>query len=146
MTKELKDIKNLESKLTEAITSYVLYESGDTKYIKDHKDSVVKDNLSYGEWVATYDTFPTVKVDGLENILPIKADTVHLFVNNESNYSFDWHKDDVNVFLYVVKGKKTVYIESEVYEVTEGHGIDIPKGNLHKVYSETGTWALSIQI
>ena len=146
MIKELKRIDNLETILNDAVTSYVLYESGASKFIENHKDSIAKDSLSYSEWIIMYESFPTVKVDGLEKILPIHSDTVHLFINNKPTYSFDWHTDDVDVFLYVVKGKKTVYIETEVHEVIEGNGIKIPKGHLHKVYSEKDTWALSIQI
>ena len=146
MIEQIQNIKDIQSILAEAITDYNVYESGDSKFIKDYKDYAVKDAVSYGQWVANYRSFPVVKINGLEKLLPIDSETIHLFVNNESNYSFDWHKDDVDVFLYVVKGKKTVYVEAEVYEVTEGNGIEIPKGHLHKVYSDADTWALSIQV
>jgi len=146
MIENLKNIHNLQSILEDAITSYDRYETGDTKFIQDHIDSIVKDSITYSNWVAEYQQYPVVKVDGIENYLSIPSSTIHLFVHNETNYSFDWHKDDVNVCLYVVKGKKTVHLESKVVELLEGDSLEIPKGHMHKVYSDKGTWALSIQI
>jgi mannose-6-phosphate isomerase-like protein (cupin superfamily) len=143
---QIQNIKDIQYILTEAITDYNAYESGDVKFIKDYKDYAVKDAVSYGQWVANYRSFPVIKINGLENLLSIDSETVHLFVNNESNYSFDWHKDDVDVFLYVVKGKKKVHIEQDTVELSEGEGVHIPKGSMHKVYSDADTWALSIQL
>ena len=142
----LKSISNLQSILEEAITSYDRYEAGDTKFIQDYKDSTVKDNITYGNWIVQHQEYPVVKVDGIEHHLSIPSSTIHLFVHNSTDYSFDWHKDDVDVFLYVVKGKKTVHLESKVVELLEGDSLEIPKGYMHKVYSDKGTWALSIQI
>ncbi len=146
MIENLKNIYNLQSILEDAITSYDRYETGDTKFIQDHIDSIVKDSITYSNWVAEYQQYPVVKVDGIENYLTMPCSTIHLFLNNEANYSFDWHKDDVNVFLYVVKGKKQVYIEQDMIELSEGEGVHIPKGSMHKVYSDADTWALSIQV
>ena len=145
MIEQIKNIDNIHEILKDAVVSYDHYENGNTKYIQDHIDSIVKDVMSYAQWVTLYHSMPVVKIDGLEEQLPIKSDTIHLFLNNDADYSFDWHKDDVDVFLYVVKGKKKVHIEQEVIEITEGKGVHIPKGSMHKVYSDADTWALSIQ-
>lgn len=145
MIDSIKNIDNIKEILEEAVVNYEHYENGNTKYIKDHKDSIVKDTMSYAQWVTMHHMMPVVKIDGLESHLPIKSDTIHLFLNNEADYSFDWHKDDVDVFLYVVKGKKKVHLEQDIIELSEGEGVHIPKGSMHKVYSDADTWALSIQ-
>ena len=146
MIEQIKNISDIEEILKDAVVSYDHYETGNAKYIQEHKDSIVKDVMSYAQWVTMYHSMSVIKIDGLEQQLPINADTIHLFVNNEANYSFDWHKDEVDVFLYVVKGKKKVHTEHDIIELSKGEGVHIPKGSMHKVYSDADTWALSIQV
>jgi mannose-6-phosphate isomerase-like protein (cupin superfamily) len=140
------------AELMNEVVSYERYENNELFYIdKDGKDFSVKDTLSFSEWLIKKDNFPTIKVEGIEtnafitsNFPRIDFNTVHLFVQNKKGYSFGWHKDDTNVYLYVVKGRKKVFIDDEQHWVGFGDGIHILKGNKHKVESDNDTWALSL--
>jgi mannose-6-phosphate isomerase-like protein (cupin superfamily) len=100
--------------------------------------------MSYSEWIASHHIYPIIKVEGLESNLNIKADTIHLFYNQKSRYSFNWHTDLVNVRLHVVKGRKVLKVKDKTHTLYPGQTAFIPKGHLHRAYSDSGTWALSI--
>ena len=111
----------------------------------------VNDKLTYGKWLQLVQTYPSVKVEGLENnkkLVKYFGNTnikdIHLFYNPKTSYSFNWHYDCEDVFLYVVKGFKIVKIKNKIHRLYAGQGVKIPKGHLHKVLSKKGTWALSI--
>ena len=115
------------------------------------RDHFAKDLVTFGEWIKTWQNYPNIKVEGLDDNnyhKLIKFDkeinSNHLFVNNKGGFSFNKHKDDTNVYLYVEKGKKYVHMNDDMYTVSTGEGIHIPKGTYHKVDSEPDTWALSI--
>jgi mannose-6-phosphate isomerase-like protein (cupin superfamily) len=125
-----------------AVLGYQTYKKSDT---------LVKDVMSYAEWISTYGTFPTVKVEGLESnpgllkkFKQVKVKNIHLFVNQKTGFSFKWHRDNVNVILYVVSGKKIVYLRNSCTTLVAGQSILIPKRHLHKVFSTGGTVALSV--
>ena len=99
--------------------------------------------MSYAEWVATHQQYPIIKVEGLESVIPV-SDTVHLFYNQRSQYSFNWHTDSVNVYLHVVKGKKILQVQNRTYRLFPGQGTRIFKGQVHRAFSSNGTWALSL--
>lgn len=101
--------------------------------------------MSYSEWISTYQQYPIIKVEGLETVI-LSAGTVHLFYNQRSQYSFNWHKDSVDVYLQVIKGLKTLQVQDRIYKLTAGAGARIPKGQLHRAFSVKDTWALSIEI
>lgn len=133
--------------------SFEAYITGQLKVIGlkhfESADCIVKEQMSYSEWIKTSKQYKTVKVEGLENklinpITNLRIIDIHLFLNQKSTFSFKWHKDNVNVFLYVVKGFKKVYIKNCKYTVGAGQGVIIPKNSLHKVFSKKNTWALSI--
>ena len=134
------------------LVSYDRYENNQLIYIDDQgKDHFVKDNYSFTEWLMNKQKHPTVKIEGIErnsfissNFPHIKYNSIHLFIQNKKGFSFDWHKDDTNVYLYVVKGRKKVFIDDEQHWVGFGDGIHILKGNKHKVESDNDTWALSL--
>jgi mannose-6-phosphate isomerase-like protein (cupin superfamily) len=138
--------------LQKEVISYQRYESGELKVIglPGHvsTDCVVKDKMSYAQWVNTYRMYATVKVEGLESVaskyFKIRTRNIHLFVNQESAYSFKWHKDDTNVVLYVIKGRKKLQIKNKTYWLDAGQLAYIPKGYLHRAYSHKDTWALSV--
>jgi mannose-6-phosphate isomerase-like protein (cupin superfamily) len=118
---------------------------------KDGNDHFAKDLVSYDKWINVWQTYPNIKVEGLDDKnyhtkidFDKRVNSNHLFVNNKGGFSFKKHKDDTNVYLYVVKGKKYVHMNDDVYTVSTGEGIHIPKGKYHKVDSEPNTWALSI--
>ncbi len=115
------------------------------------QDSVVCDHYSYTQWIALFSAHKAIKVEGLENnhalmrmFSKFRPIDIHLFVSQQLGYSFKWHADDLNVFLYVVKGKKWVEIQNKRYVVNAGQGIFIPRGHIHRVRSKHDTWALSI--
>jgi mannose-6-phosphate isomerase-like protein (cupin superfamily) len=110
-----------------------------------------KEKFSYTEWVKNINSFTVVKVEGLEDNTNIckyfrkfKIKDIHLFNSIKTDYSFGWHCDPVNVYLYVLKGKKRVSIKNKTFIVKAGQGILIPKGHKHRVFNYKNTWALSI--
>jgi len=134
--------------LSTAITCYTKYQSGELKVIGSpgysSTDIIVSEFMSYSEWIASHHIYPIIKVEGLESNLNIKADTIHLFYNQKSRYSFNWHTDLVNVRLHVVKGRKVLKVKDKTHTLYPGQTAFIPKGHLHRAYSDAGTWALSI--
>ncbi len=110
-----------------------------------------KEKFSYTEWVKNINSFTVVKVEGLEDNKHIckyfrkfKIKDIHLFHSVKTDYSFGWHHDTVNVYLYVLKGKKRISIKNKTFIVRAGEGILIPKGHKHRVFNYKNTWALSI--
>ena len=118
---------------------------------KDGNDHFAKDLVSFDKWINVWQSYPNIKVEGLDDRnyhtqleFDRRINSNHMFVNNIGRFSFKKHKDDTNVYLHVVKGKKFVHMNDEIITVSEGQGIHIPKGFYHKVDSEKDTWALSI--
>lgn len=146
-------VSNLLKLIKSEPDSYEKYASGDLRVIGlpsfEHMDSVVKDQMSYSQWISTKHQYKTVKVEGLEKSLAkyfkqLDTKDIHLFVNQKTSYSFKWHADNVDVFLFVLKGHKRLQIKNKSYILTAGTGAFIPKGYLHRAFSRKGTWALSI--
>lgn len=116
-----------------------------------HVDCLVNDKFDYLTWIQSFTTFPIIKVEGLENINEIRnkfnkfdVKNIHLFVNQKPGFSFNWHKDDVNVYLYVLRGQKVVLLRNKRIVLNPSQGVYIPRGHIHKVFSRTNTWALSV--
>ena len=139
--------------LKSEIESYNRYDNNQLFYIdQDGKDYSVKSQISFSEWLLIYKSFSTIKVEGLEDNYLIKSqfsktkniNSIHLFVKQQEGFSFDWHKDNTNVYLHVIKGVKKVFIENEMFLVNSGDCIYIKKGKKHKVDSVDNTWALSV--
>lgn len=137
--------RRLQHLVRNEILSYERYVAGELKVIGypgfANTDCVIKDKLSYSQWLETHQCYSTIKVEGL---VVEKFTDVHLFVNTRSAYSFKWHKDTVNVYLYVIKGQKRLQVKNKTYLLTAGQGAFIPKGQLHRAFSKKDTWALSI--
>lgn len=142
--------KNLLKTLRQQILDYDRYESKETKVIGysgyPNTDVVVADKMTYSQWIEQHHRFPVIKLEGLEKVLDINSDSIHLFYHQRSSYSFKWHKDNVNVFLYVVKGIKKVAVRNRKITLYAGQGVFIPRGHLHRVFSRKDTWALSIAV
>jgi mannose-6-phosphate isomerase-like protein (cupin superfamily) len=109
--------------------------------------------FTYTEWVQKINSFTVIKVEGLEDSKVLQktfsqfnVKDIHLFNSIKTDYSFGWHHDTTNVYLYVLKGKKRVSIRNKIVVVTAGEGIFIPKGHKHRVFNNKDTWALSIGI
>ena len=109
--------------------------------------------FTYTEWVESIKSFTVIKVEGLEDNKVLRntfsqynIKDIHLFNSIKTDYSFGWHHDTTNVYLYVLKGKKRVSIRNKTVVVTAGEGIFIPKGHKHRVFNNKDTWALSIGI
>lgn len=110
----------------------------------------VKQKYSYSNWIRNHKQFCAIiaeklddepkysKMFGLQNVV-----NLHLFYSPKTNYSFNWHTDTENVFLYVLKGKKIVQIKNKKHILTQGMGVHIPKGHIHRVFNSKETWALS---
>ena len=149
------------SRLREEILSHDRYEARQIFYIDDEgRDREVKEHMSYGEWLRESERFKTIKVEGLEetkwitecvdevvhNITGKKRSNIHLFVNQKPGVSFKSHKDDLDVYLYVVKGKKKVNVEGEDKIAYADEGVFIKEGQSHYVDNEADTWGLSIGV
>ncbi len=145
--------------LTKEIESYDRYNDEQVKFIENGKDYTSKEKLSYIEWLEKWKEHSHVKVEGIDyhklnlNISDIadkEIKNTHLFVCNKNGKSFKPHSDKLNVFLYVIKGKKEIFFYDESKEVVdseiveEGKGIFIYAGEIHSVKSDNHTWALSI--
>ena len=149
------------SRLKDEIQSHDRYNARQIFYIDDEgRDREVKEHMTYGEWLREYERFKTIKVEGLEetkwitecvdevvhNITGKKRSNIHLFVNQKPGVSFKSHKDDLDVYLYVVKGKKKVSLNGEVKPIYDDEGILIEQGVKHFVDNEADTWGLSIGV
>jgi mannose-6-phosphate isomerase-like protein (cupin superfamily) len=147
--KRLVGSNNLMPLLKNEIVSYDRYESGDLKVIGfpeyPNSDIVVRDFMSYAEWLSSYQQYPIIKVEGLDDTIA-SSRSVHLFYNQKSRYSFKWHTDPVNICLHVVKGVKMLQVKQRSYRLVAGQWASIPKNHLHRAYSVAGTWALSIEV
>jgi mannose-6-phosphate isomerase-like protein (cupin superfamily) len=141
--------------LADQLLDYSKYEQGLIKVIGHpdykHSDCIVKDFFTFSQWIEQHKSYPVIKVEGLETdhavsscFNKINFKNIHLFVNQKFGYSFDWHKDDVNVLLHVIKGRKTVYIRNKKVILHPGQHVIIPRGHLHRVSSMQNTWALSV--
>jgi mannose-6-phosphate isomerase-like protein (cupin superfamily) len=146
---------NTLSLLKEQLINYQRYEAGQIKMIGHpeyrHSDCRANDFHSYTEWLNCYPDYPVVKVEGIETLDQIKKQfnkfpiqNIHLFVSQQYGFSFKWHSDNVNVFLYVVKGQKLLQVRNKTYIINPRQGIIIPKGHLHRARSRAETWALSV--
>jgi mannose-6-phosphate isomerase-like protein (cupin superfamily) len=134
--------------LKQEIISYDKYESGELKVIGypglPNSDISVRDKMSYSQWLESYQTYPIIKVEGLERVLD-SFQSVHLFYNQKSRHSFKWHTDPVDVQLHVIKGTKFLQVKDKNYKLVAGQSARIPKNYLHRAYSIADTWALSIE-
>ena len=141
--------------LSKEITSFDRYLSGDLKVIGldnyPNSDSIVSEHFSFSEWLIYYKKYPIIKVEGIEKVRSILKQyknfdpkDIHLFVSQKTGHSFRWHRDNVNVYLHVIKGKKIVRLKNQTFILKKGQGVHIPKRSLHKVFSVKDTWALSI--
>jgi mannose-6-phosphate isomerase-like protein (cupin superfamily) len=151
-------MKTLSSKiilfLKKEMFSYEKYFSKELKVIGFpgllNKDCIVKDKLTYNSWIETAHTYPVIKIEGIpfKYVKHINSQIIdiHAFISQKSSISFNWHTDDVNVYLYVLKGKKIVQIKNKTYILTKNQSCIIPKKYIHRVFSKKNTWALSIAI
>lgn len=148
-------VNDIYSLVKDEILSFDKYVNDELKAIGfpeyPFSDAVVSTQVSFAEWVSIQPTIPVVKVEGIEKIFKVrnhfknlKVADIHLFVSQKTRYSFKWHKDTVNVYLYVIKGKKRVYIKNKIHTLKAGQGVIIPKGHLHRVFNSKNTWALSV--
>jgi|LakMenEpi03Aug12_release.lakeMendotaPanAssembly.Ray.scaffolds.fasta_scaffold856634_2 mannose-6-phosphate isomerase-like protein (cupin superfamily) len=149
-TKILKLLKN-EIISVDRYTAGQLIALDRNKVNSGFKSWIANQKFSYTEWVKNINSFTVIKVEGLEDnkvlrkaFNQFKIKDIHLFNSIKTDYSFGWHHDIVNVYLYVLKGKKRVSIRNKTYSVTAGQGIIIPKGYKHRVHNYKDTWALSI--
>jgi len=134
------------------VTSYDRFVDYQIQIIdKDGNDHFAKDLVNFDKWISVWQSYPNIKIEGLDDRnyhtqinFDKRINSNHLFINNKGGFSFQKHKDDTNVYLYVVKGKKLVHMNDDIITVTEGQGIHIPEGTYHKVDSVKDTWALSI--
>lgn len=146
--------RRLYRQVRDEIHSYDRYINGDLKIIGypgfAHQDCIVKDKLSFAEWTATSNNYSVIKVEGIEKNRAVKqafrlsVTDIHLFVAQHTNYSFKWHTDNINVFLFVLKGFKRLQVRNKTYLLKAGQGAIIPKGHLHRAFNHKGTWALSV--
>jgi len=141
-------LRELLPLLKQQITSYDRYESGDLRVIGypgfPNSDINVKYHMSYSQWLESHQSYPIIKVEGLEDIIA-GFKSVHLFYNQKSRYSFKWHTDPVNVQLHVIKGTKFLQVRNKKYKLVSGQSARIQKNHLHRAYSVADTWALSME-
>lgn len=138
------------------IVSFTRYNEGQLIALdRNHKSKFrtwnAKEKFSYIQWVDLVNSFTAVKVEGLEDnqflmrcFKKLNIKDIHLFHSFRTDYSFGWHHDTIDVYLYVLKGKKRINIKNKTLTLYSGQGIFIPKGYKHKVFNYKNTWALSL--
>ncbi len=110
--------------------------------------------FDYERWCNTQSRLHVVKMEKFEEDPSLnKAFTkqfrrsikdVHVFWTRKTGLSFPFHRDNVHVKLLVLQGQKIVQINGQTHTLNPGHYVDLPKGDLHKVFSTAGTIGLSI--
>lgn len=142
-------------KLKNLLTDLEFFINGKIKFIGHSEypnaDCRARDFHSYSDWQLCYQNYPVIKIEGLEKFCSIrtlfpnfKITNIHLFVNIKKGLSFNWHKDDVDVYLKVLKGSKVCEFRKSMICLKSGQSIFIAKGVDHRVRSSRGTWALSV--
>lgn len=145
----------LIKKLQTLITDLEFFLNGKIKFIGHYEypyaDCTAKDFHTYSDWQLSYYNYPVIKIEGLEKFGSIRSlfpnltiANIHLFVNTKKSLSFNWHKDDVNVYLKVLKGSKVCEFRKSIICLKSGQSIYIAKGLNHRVRSSRDTWALSV--
>lgn len=146
--------KKIIPELKNEFYSFDKFLSGDIKIIGYnnflHTDVKVKDVMNFSTWVKQKKLFPVLKIESMESHQSIlksfnflKSDSIHVFLNQKSGYSFKWHSDDVHVILLVLEGCKKVFVKNKITILNQGDFIFIPRGSKHKVLSKKNTLALS---
>lgn len=69
--------------------------------------------------------------------------TAHGYLGFSKGSSFDWHTDDSNVYLHVIKGTKTVNLDHKSVVLNDDQGIFINQGDSHKIDNNTDNIAIS---
>lgn len=135
--------------LKQQIISYDRYESGDLRVIGYpgflNSDIVVRERMSYVQWLESHQSYPIIKVEGLEDVIS-GFKSVHLFYNQKHRRSFKWHTDPVDVQLHVLSGTKFLQVKDKNYRLVAGQSARIPKNHLHRAVSTADTWALSMEV
>lgn len=142
-------LRELLPLLKQQIISYDRYESGELRVIGYpgflNSDINVCERMSYVQWIESHQSYPIIKVEGLENVIS-GFKSVHLFYNQKHRRSFKWHTDPVDVQLYVLRGTKFLQVRNKNYKLVAGQFVRIPKNHLHRAYSVADTWALSLEV
>lgn len=84
---------------------------------------------------------------------------VHMYISPGRGTAFDWHSDDRDVSIYLLKGRKRFIVrefsgEERTYDLSSGQGLFIPYGVMHKaepsedlsIHLSFGLWPNSITI
>ena len=147
-------IPDLVHEIDDRLIDFNQYFEENIIVIDDGLDWKVNDKLSYREWVESKDLYPTIKLEQFEDCPNINdfldpdlskyVEKVNVFVTNAAGTSFDWHTDNLNVYLYVLCGYKRVETPEKEYKLQSNEYALIEKGTKHKVYSDVKTVALSI--
>lgn len=130
------------------------YFDSKTICIHDGMDWAVRTKLTYSDWCRKINSYDGYKVEGLErnrkilhrvrSVVKRKIKDIHLFVNTNGGYSFGWHSDTVEVYLFVLSGEKTVKLRNKQMKIRAGQYAYIPRGALHTVTSKPNTIAISV--
>lgn len=96
----------------------------------------------------------TVKIEGLENEYQrviqslgiTKKHSAHLYVSPKDSMSFPIHTDPIDVFIYVIEGKKEMEIDNIIHIIDAGEYVSIPAGTRHRAINRYDSTMLSIGI
>ena len=154
---------NIIKILIKEIVSYDNYVNGLTYVISQHRvgarefyGSVSANALyTYHEYLHNLKSFNAIQINNVDKTYQInsflkknfkfkKFLNCSIFFNSTTNYSLMKHKDNYDVYLYVLKGKKKVQIQNKKRTLIQKQGIKIQKNFSHKVFNQKNTLALSI--
>lgn len=149
-------ITEKELLLPELLTSRFMYEQG-LVFTIDHEGRDHRE-LCYEDWLR-HRFGRSTKIEGIERLnetLWRFCDVIvngpgyrgpfscHLFIANEDDPSFPDHTDPDGVFLYVVKGQKTMVVDGKIYTLEKDHTLYIPPGTKHHAVNYQASVMLSI--
>lgn len=143
--------------LPELLTHEHLYQQGLVFTIdvegRDHREQC------YHDWLRNR-FGRTTKIEGIERLNkklwdfcntivngPMRSSSpfsCHLFWANEDDPSFPDHTDPDGVFLYVVKGQKTMVVDGSIYTLEKDQTLYIPPGTKHHAVNYNASVMLSI--
>lgn len=99
----------------------------------------------YGFKITGLETYNQAIIDRCDDLFKVWGSrvNVHGYLGYDNGSSFERHKDDCNVWLYVIEGQKRVILDDSEVILNDNEGVLIPKGVYHRIVNTKTNVALS---